>query len=100
MIRKITRHMATSLVRMPERKWERWGKKTLCGRKFYRGDERLTCSTKWLNCVQCLEVVVAKKGKELEYLSWALNDLKISGKRRLRSPFTGEISFHDVDMSQ
>lgn len=76
MINKIIRHKATSFIRMSEKKYERWGKKTLCGKKFYRGDERLTTSERWVNCSKCLEKLISFHEARLDFLRWAMKDRK------------------------
>lgn len=82
---KMTTHYATSFKKMSNKHGE-WGKKTLCGKKFKVSSKNLTYSQKWVNCASCLEILLSKREKEIEYLRWAVSDLKTIGYRRLRTP--------------
>lgn len=77
------KHIKTSMVKMSKKHGD-WGFRTLCGLKFSRGHDKLTSAVRWAGCAECLAGVLEKREREVEYLKWAVNDLRETGYRRFR----------------
>lgn len=81
----MVKHFATTQIKM-SKKFGDYGRKTLCNLKFHGHSGKLTTSIKWISCQTCLEGVLLKRKKEVEYLEWAVQDLNTTGIRRLKLP--------------
>lgn len=74
-------HFYKNIIKMSVRYGD-WGKKSLCGKNFRRGDDsnKVTSASKRIDCQECLYELVGIKEKELDAIRWTLQYIQKRGE--------------------